>query len=60
MTSGCCGWTPLGALTPALLAHGRPSPLAPVLGVAFPSTPIRNERSSTFSSNLTIRRHIHG
>src|SRR5204863_6068156 len=35
----------LAALRPALLAHGRPRPLAPVLGRALPPPPHRDERS---------------
>jgi hypothetical protein len=31
-------------LAAALLAHGHPSPLAPVLAAAFPATPNRDER----------------
>jgi len=35
----------MGALPAALLAHGRLSPLAPLLAGAFPSTPSHDERS---------------
>ena len=35
----------MAALAAALLAHGRPSPLAPVLAAALPSSPLRDERT---------------
>ena len=34
----------MAALAAALLAHGRPSPLAPVLAAALPWSPLRDER----------------
>jgi len=43
--NGCRAWTMLAALPDALLAHGRLSPLAPLLPGALPASPSRDERS---------------
>jgi hypothetical protein len=41
----CLGGTTRAALTAALLTHGHPRPLVPVLAVALPWLPLRDERS---------------